>query len=213
MGEATQGVDFDRYPTGAIQVFDETVKNTDGSPYLTEDYQEVKIITTYNDTIVFNESRYNTFSNNLEFKDKNVVKYLPSDYIKKLLFYGPITDCLCDEFIIINKSKTEEANKLIGVVSKSKDFIVGNQFYYKIIKSNYNPTFDHGNKNDEIKVKSELVLIAGTKVVPLEVNKRKFSKYFNQPKKVLKEIKQNDYSYDKPDDLLKILNKFELRSI
>jgi hypothetical protein len=204
-GDPGKGSQMSTVPGGIVQEFGLTEPNTVGNTYLYDDWLMGDIVLSDDKSIKNLPLRYDLYNNGVEIKTIDQIKFIPGIRVKKIDLYlvtGEVVR-LMSPLPIIRVNPNVESTFLevqtIGVWSLYK------QTYLAIIKGNYNAALDLGERDNKIIKKSKYIIIKEDKVVLVEMNKKKFSKNFENQKEVFSFLKDRRLNLKYEEDLHKLL--------
>ena len=194
----SQNIDIQAPPGHNYIYVNDFPRNVEGSPYL-NDWQLSDIFLENGETISDIMVRYNVFTDQMLYQDKNTAYVIGSpDSISEIKVSGKIF-----EYKQYTEGKKSEKGFFETIVKGKVGLL--NKYEIKIIASNYNIALDVGNKNDRLVIKEQLYLQQGGQIVILN-KKSVLSEVFKDKFKEVSDYMSNEeLSYKKKQDMIKIV--------
>jgi hypothetical protein len=150
-------------PPGYNYIYSENnvVKGTEGSPFM-GDWQKADVYFTNGTAIKDLEVRYNVFSNQILYKEKDKIYLIGApDSILELKF--PDKTMIYKEYTLQQKT----LKSFFEVIQSGKATLL-NKYEIEVTPANYNEALMSGNKNDVLNLVQKLYILKGNTIVPLK---------------------------------------------
>lgn len=188
-------------PPGYNFIYNEQhfTKGTEGSPYLTEEWQTADILLKNGKTIPALPVRYNVNENKMVYQDKGKTYVVGTpDSISEIKFSDKI-------FIYRPYSKGKTTGKsFFEIVSRGKVSLL-NRYEIELLHANYSMQFDTGYKNDRLSLNQQLYLQKGDQVAVPYKKSTLLEVLSDKNKEVTQFMKKEKLSLSDKEDLNKIL--------
>ncbi|TCN65432.1 hypothetical protein [Acetobacteroides hydrogenigenes] len=191
------------FPPGSnIIVKGENIIGVDGSQYLSEEWTKGNI-TMNNGTIIDSiDLRLNAYKKEMHYLYKDVEYSINSPESIREVKMG-------NRKFIYSSYKTDKndiSKNYFEVLAEGKASLLV-LYYIKRISSNYNVVLDVGNRNDQLELNEKYFITIGNSII--EIDKKGKSIFDNLGDKsdlLKKRIKEEDLSFKKKEDLIKIVS-------
>lgn len=180
-------------------------KNTEGSPYLVDDWQPADIIFKDGKAVAGLLVRYNVLQGRLMYKYNNTTYVVGEpDSISEMRL--PDKVFVYRKFII---NKKDTGKSFFEVIVDGKASLL-NRYKIEMIPSNYNAALDFGSKNTKLIMKQQLYVQLGEKIVILDKKKQLLEILQDKKEEVFKYMKKERLSFKNKEDMIKVIKYYNL---
>lgn len=181
----------------------------EGSFYLDDDWQIGNVYLKSSLTLKNFYLKYDLEHNQLEIKTHKEVKVCPAEDLKKFEWKDKVTG-LNRSFLVTTQTdlKDNGANSVIFEVLVDMEADLLQQTTVKVIKSNYVPTVDVGQRNDRVSKKESYFVYLNNSLYPLEKKKNKNEILFKNCPSLNDYVNTQNLKFDEKKDLVQVIKYF-----